>query len=167
MVLTLTSSPSLSLPLQTGLSSPEKTTLSAALTQRASKRVPKAVSYSWMFLFNILFVWFEIDLSPSHLDTGKQTSNWSTSIMWFWISPRFVVSFRKKAQGPLWHWWKRRKSFRTCGGRTDKTVYLEMLLKSCDRMRLRVTAAAAAAMFILLYMPFCQQVARSTERPTD
>ena len=56
MVLTLTRSPSLTLPVQTRLSSPEKTTLSAALTQWASKGVPKAVSHSWMFLVNILFV---------------------------------------------------------------------------------------------------------------
>ncbi len=56
MIFTLISSLSLALLLQSGLSSPEKTTLSAAQTQWASKGVPKAVSYSWMFLVNILFV---------------------------------------------------------------------------------------------------------------
>lgn len=77
-----------------------KTTPSAALTQQASKRVPAALSYSWTFLVNILFVWFEIDLSPSHFDKGKQTSNWSASIIWFWISFHFVVPFWKRLRVP-------------------------------------------------------------------
>lgn len=45
----------LTLHFQTGLSSPAKTTFSAALTQWASKRVPKAVfrtlGYSWLIFY--------------------------------------------------------------------------------------------------------------------
>lgn len=165
-VLTLTSSPSFSLPLQTGISSPEKKPLSAALTQRASKRVPKAVSYSWMFLFNISFVWFEIDLSPSHLDTGKQTSNWSTSIMWFWIFLHFVVPFGKRRRAP-------------CGSTVPACPLTEMGKVMEDVWRMngqdcifrnssqKLWGEKRNNMVILLSMPFCQQVANSRERPTD
>lgn len=130
MILTLTTSPSLTLPLQTGLLSPGKKRknnfLSAALTQLASKRVPKAVSYSWMFLVNILFVWLEIDLSHSHFDTGKQTGNWSTSTVCLWNSLHFVALFwnrcRVPAVAPLLHahrshteWWKLEDVWRVTG----------------------------------------------------
>lgn len=57
----------------------------------ASKKVPKAVSHSWMFLINILFVWFEIDLARSRLDAGKQTRNWSTCTVCCWYAPYVVA----------------------------------------------------------------------------